>query len=438
MASPTPPAATDATAGAGAGAEMPPKDEDAAIRLRRSLFGSDEELEQEPESPSSSGEDSGASDSSEDDFTEEGLRARDAVLSVAKSVVALAASVDGDPSSTFACTGTVVAREGLAAWIMTSATLIRKHDSGTEVHELSSVKIEVLLPNKKVVKGQLLMYDLHYNVAIVSVECEADLLVAVLADLPGSYFLTPTPVVSVAWKFESGSLQLKRGETFRAVSELDCNELMVCTCQMEPQRQNKDNSIQYITTIFIGGLLIDLEGRIVGMNFIDENKTPFLPVQLVGRCLKHFRKFGRIKQPFLGIRGRGLHMLELKDLEKICHKYHKPPSGILVEKISEVSSANCGGIEAGDIINKLDGVVLHSPAQLTTMLLDTMEVAVNMQPVVLQATVLRPRDGTTFVANLKVVECPHGECHMLLKNRWRLPPPKEYWWGPSEWHDYSD
>ncbi|XP_048559605.1 uncharacterized protein LOC125540116 isoform X2 [Triticum urartu] len=41
--------------------------------------------------------------------------------------------------------------------------------------------------------------------------------------------------------------------------------------------------------IFVGGLLIDLEGRIVGMNFIDENKTPFLPVQIVGRCLKHFR-----------------------------------------------------------------------------------------------------------------------------------------------------
>ncbi|KAM3275385.1 hypothetical protein ACQJBY_044006 [Aegilops geniculata] len=321
---------------------------------------------------------------------------------------------------------------------MTSATLIRKHDSGTEIHELNSVKIEVLLPNKKVVKGRLLMYDLHYNVAIVSAECEADLPVAVLADLPDSYFLTPTPVVAVARKFESGSLQLKRGETFRAFSELDCDELMVSTCQMEPQRKNKDNSIQYITMIFIGGLLIDLEGRIIGMNFIDENKTPFLPVQVVGRCLIHFKKFGRIKQPLLGIRGRGLHMLELKDLEKICHKYRKPPSGILVEKIPEVSSANCGGIEAGDIFNKLDGVVLYSPAQLTAMLLDTMEVAVNMQQVVLQATVLRPRDATTFVANLKVVECAPGECHMLFRNRWTLPPPKEYWWGPSEWHDYSD
>ncbi|XP_048544757.1 uncharacterized protein LOC125523702 isoform X3 [Triticum urartu] len=44
--------------------------------------------------------------------------------------------------------------------------------------------------------------------------------------------------------------------------------------------------------IFVGGLLIDLEGRIVGMNFIDENRTPFLPVQIVGRCLKHFRNLG--------------------------------------------------------------------------------------------------------------------------------------------------
>lgn len=119
------------------------------------------------------------------------------------------------------------------------------------------LQIEVLLPNKKVVKGQLLMYDLHYNVAIVSVECEADLPVVVLSDLPDSYFLTPTPVVAVARKFESGSLQVKRGETFRAVSELDCDEFMVSTCQMEPQRKNKDNSIQYITLVSSASACID-------------------------------------------------------------------------------------------------------------------------------------------------------------------------------------
>ncbi|XP_044340291.1 uncharacterized protein [Triticum aestivum] len=50
------------------------------------------------------------------------------------------------------------------------------------------------------------------------------------------------------------------------------------------------------TKIFVGGLLIDLEGRIVGMNFIDENRTPFLPVQIVGRCLKHFRNLAFVLQ----------------------------------------------------------------------------------------------------------------------------------------------
>jgi hypothetical protein len=45
---------------------------------------------------------------------------------------------DGDPTPTFTCTGTVVYHEGSATWIMTSAALIRKHGSDTEVHEARS------------------------------------------------------------------------------------------------------------------------------------------------------------------------------------------------------------------------------------------------------------------------------------------------------------
>ncbi|KAM0910554.1 hypothetical protein ACQ4PT_014085 [Festuca glaucescens] len=241
--------------------------------------------------------------------------------------------------STFACTGMVVDHEGSTTWIMTSATLVRKGESGTEVHELPSVKIEVLLHNKKVVNGQVLMYDLHYNVAIVSIDCVVDLLVVVLSDLPNSYFLTPSPVVAFARKFEPGTLQMKRGETFRTLSKLDCDELMVSTCPIEQK-------------------------ILLGVNFIDENNTPFLPAGVVGRCLEHFRKFGQIKQPWLGIRGQALCMLELKELEEICPKYRKPPSGILVDMIPEASIANCGGIEVRDIFNQLYGVDLHSTAQV--------------------------------------------------------------------------
>lgn len=117
-------------------------------------------------------------------------------------------------------------------------------------------------------------------------------------------------------------------------------------------------------------------------------------------------------------------MLELTKLVEICHKYPNPPSGILVEMIPEVRSANCGGIEVGDIITQLDGAALYSVAQLTAMLLDTMEVVMNMQkPVVLQAVIQRPRDCTTFVANLNIVEPAPGECDLLFKNRWRLRRP---------------
>jgi hypothetical protein len=36
---------------------------------------------------------------------------------------------------------------------------------------------------------------------------------------------------------------------------------------------------------------MDLEKRIIGMNFIDEETAPFLPVEVVGRCLTHFKIF---------------------------------------------------------------------------------------------------------------------------------------------------
>jgi hypothetical protein len=77
------------------------------------------------------------------------------------------------------------------------------------------LQIEVLLHNKKVVDGKLLMYDLQYNIAIVSIELKADLSAVELSDLPGSYFLTPSPVVAIARKFESRSLQMKRGKMVR-------------------------------------------------------------------------------------------------------------------------------------------------------------------------------------------------------------------------------
>ncbi|XP_062203871.1 uncharacterized protein LOC133906101 [Phragmites australis] len=81
-------------------------------------------------------------------------------------------------------------------------------------------------------------------------------------------------------------------------------------------------------------------------------------------------------------------MLDLHVLESICCKFGRLPSGILVNKICDISTENCGGIEVGDIISELDGVILYSVAQFTAMLLDKLEAATGtLNTVTLQVSV---------------------------------------------------
>jgi len=95
--------------------------------------------------------------------------------------------------------------------------------------------------------------------------------------------------------------------------------------------------------------------------------------------------------PRIRIRGQALHMLNMNSLEHLCCKYAKPPHGILVQEICEISAEKCGGVVIGDIISELDGITLYSAAQFTAILLDKMEVASNPQNTqTLQAVVWRP------------------------------------------------
>ncbi|TKW38775.1 hypothetical protein SEVIR_1G137700v4 [Setaria viridis] len=159
--------------------------------------------------------------------------------------------------------------------------------------------------------------------------------------------LKPRPVVALGRNIWSEFL-MRNGELIRANCELDCNELLVCTCDL-----NED---------FIGGPVMDLEDRILGITFFYKETAPFLPVEIAARCLDYFKKF-KEELPWLRIRGHAIHMLDLPVLENMCCKFAKLPSGILVEKICGVSPENCGGIKVGDVISELDGVVLSSVAQ---------------------------------------------------------------------------
>ncbi|KAF8753052.1 hypothetical protein HU200_011702 [Digitaria exilis] len=63
-------------------------------------------------------------------------------------------------------------------------------------------------------------------------------------------------------------------------SKLDCKELGTSTCK--------------ITKPGIGGPLINTRGNFVGMNFIDDNETPYLPREKIQELLRNFDANGYV------------------------------------------------------------------------------------------------------------------------------------------------
>ncbi|CAM0146737.1 unnamed protein product [Urochloa decumbens] len=332
-----------------------------------------------------------------EDFTKEGITAKRVVLCLSKSIVSLVSSVDGKPL--FACTGTVVDHVGSATLILTSATLVSKPGIDYEAYGANEVKIEVLLHNKRTIHGCLAMCNLQYNIAVVTVDSQLDLPMVTLNDFPDCYSLLVRPVIAVGRDTKYGLL-VRHGNMIRKSSKLDCSEILVCTCP--------------VSKTFIGGLVMDFERRIVGITFWGNDTTPIVPVEIAARCLQHFKCFRILKQPCLCIRGHALHTMELSNLGKICYMFPDlccgmgivvdkvvthatpplppPPARcgtdgvenrtralLVVVSISGELSENCGSIQVGDIIHSIDGIALHSVAQLTAMLLDAMLVAIRSQ-----------------------------------------------------------
>ncbi|TVU22442.1 hypothetical protein EJB05_32138 [Eragrostis curvula] len=337
-------------------------------------------------------------------LTKERLEDFESVFRIRTSVVLLTATAEG---GYMFCSGTVVDHVGSKTWILTSADLVRKPGTQLEAYEQGAIKIEVVLHNQQTVEGSLEMCNLHYNIAIVTIkssESQIYLPAVVLSDLPERYSLQPRPVVALGRSMESKAFLMRYGVLVRESCELDCSELLVCTCD--------------ISLDFIGGPIMDSEKRFIGISFSYRETTPFLPVEVAARCLKYYKKSKTL--PCLCIRGQALHTLDLYVLESIRCKFVGPPSGILVKEICDSLKEHYGGIEAGDIISQLDGVNLYSVVQFTILLLDKLDAATAMgtvNTVTLQAVVQRPEDKTTFVANLNVQKIVADECDKSFQNR---------------------
>ncbi|KAF8780870.1 hypothetical protein HU200_000824 [Digitaria exilis] len=141
-----------------------------------------------------------------------------------RSVVALA-SFNGE-KRIFACTGFFIGWNG-STKILTSASLIRT--SGDENSIVENLRIEVLLPSNRRINGTLEHYDLHYNVALVSVKNCCDFALVTNAQI--SRF-NCFDVAAVGRCFKSGVLMAMSGEKIYSTGTLDCDFLAYSSCRI--------------------------------------------------------------------------------------------------------------------------------------------------------------------------------------------------------------
>ena len=94
---------------------------------------------------------------------------------------------------------------------------------------LCHLQIEVLLPTKQRVEGTLQHYNLHYNIALVSVK---GFLASHPAKIQHLWNDHSCDVVAVGYCFKSGKLMAARGRQFGRPATLDCKYLRYSTCKI--------------------------------------------------------------------------------------------------------------------------------------------------------------------------------------------------------------
>lgn len=200
---------------------------------------------------------------------------------MSKSVVSIASFKEHERF--FACTGLLITW-GPSTFVLTSASLVRTGDAPDEIDE--NLRFEVFLPPGQCVDGMLELYHSNYNIAIFSLG--KDLSDISPVDILSAKVTCPRNKVVAAigrrTKERHGLLMASMGKVTCTINcrpkkkehqglDLNCKDLVLSTCK--------------IKKVGIGGPLIGLDGKFMGMNFYDESRTtPFMPSTKIAEVMK--------------------------------------------------------------------------------------------------------------------------------------------------------
>jgi len=114
-----------------------------------------------------------------------------------------------------------------------------------------------------------------------------------------------------------------------------------------------------------GGALVNTRGELIGINTAISTHTGSfegysfaVPINIVRKVVEDLEKFGTVQRAFLGV--------NISDVTPTLVKEHglKVNSGVYVTGLVDRGSAKEAGIQAGDVITKIDGVPVNKTSAL--------------------------------------------------------------------------
>ncbi len=124
-----------------------------------------------------------------------------------------------------------------------------------------------------------------------------------------------------------------------------------------------------------GGLLVDLDGRALGINNrgLVRHAHLTIPHATLERVVTELLAHGKVRRGYLGV---GVHRAQLPEAiaKTVGHD-----SGALVHAVEPKSHAEAAGILLGDVLVSIDGVKVDSPWSLASVLRDKVDSDITIQ-----------------------------------------------------------
>jgi len=117
-----------------------------------------------------------------------------------------------------------------------------------------------------------------------------------------------------------------------------------------------------------GGALVNLRGEMIGINTAIVSPTGgnvgisfAIPSSIVQKVVKDLIEFGTVQRAIMGVQIADItaELAKEKGLDQL--------EGVYVEEVNDNSAAKAAGIESGDVITQINGIVVKSPSELQEM-----------------------------------------------------------------------